>query len=128
MTGTVVALTGATGFVGRHILAGLQRAGVRTRLLVRNPARLPPTRENTEIVEGQLSDSAALSRLAAGAYSVIHCAGSVRGATRAQFDLVNVSGARDCARIARDAGVSRFLLISSLAVGVASAMPRGEFG
>jgi nucleoside-diphosphate-sugar epimerase len=115
MTGASVALTGATGFVGRHILDKLQMAGIRTRLLVRNPVRLPPIGERTEVVEGRLSDPASLGRLVAGTSSVIHCAGAVRGARRAQFDRVNAVGAGECARMARDAGVSRFLLISSLA-------------
>lgn len=115
MNRDLVALTGATGFVGRHILDRLQRHGISTRLLVRHPAKLPPLGDHTEVVEGPLSDATALGRMAAGASLVIHCAGAVRGATRGQFDRVNAVAAGDCARIARDAGVNRFLLISSLA-------------
>ncbi len=115
MTSNLVALTGATGFVGLHILHRLQREGMATRLLVRNPQKLPALPPSTEVVEGSLADRSALARLVTGASSVIHCAGVVRGVTRAQFDRVNADAAGVCAMEARDAGVRRFLLISSLA-------------
>jgi len=114
MTAPLVALTGATGFVGLHILDRLQRAGIRCRLLVRNPRKLPAL-SGAEIVEGSLSDRDALTRLVKGASSVIHCAGAVRGVTQAQFDRVNADAAGTCAMLAQEAGVGRFLLISSLA-------------
>lgn len=115
MTPRLVALTGATGFVGRQILARLEGAGIRSRLLVRDPGKLPPTTELTDIVVGSLDDDDALVRLVAGASSLVHCAGAVRGVTRAQFDRVNAVAAGRCAAVARDAGVEHLLLISSLA-------------
>ena len=67
------------------------------------------------MVRGSLSDRAALGRLVADCDSVIHCAGLTRGVTRAQFDRVNAGGAVACAEAAREAGVGKFLLVSSLA-------------
>ncbi len=115
MIPSLVALTGATGFVGRHILVKLQRAGLRCRLLVRDQKKLPALGDATEVVEGSLGDRDALARLLAGASSMVHCAGAVRGVTQSQFDRVNAVAAGDCAMVAREAGVQRFLLISSLA-------------
>ena len=42
MTGPLVALTGATGFIGRHLLRELPKRGYRVRVLLRRPAELPP--------------------------------------------------------------------------------------
>lgn len=108
----LIALTGGTGFVGGNIRRQLEETGIRHRLLARDPARLEIP---GEVVAGSLGDESALQRLCSGATDLIHCAGSVRGATKSQFDEVNVHGAAACAHAASRAGVRRFVLISSLA-------------
>jgi nucleoside-diphosphate-sugar epimerase len=110
-----VALTGASGFVGRHILARAAAAGYRLRVLARDPDRLPTLPRHTEVVHGGLGQPAALAELVRDAVAVIHCAGAVRGVTRAQFDRVNVAGSAAVAEAAAAAGAGRFLQISSLA-------------
>lgn len=111
----LVALTGGTGFVGRHIIERAARSGFRLRVLAREPSRLPPLPSGADVTTGDIADPVALGHLVAGADAVVHAAGSVRGATRAQFDRVNAAGSRACARAAQAAGVPRFLQISSLA-------------
>jgi len=111
----VVALTGATGFVGGHILRQLVNAGHRVRVLARNPDKLPAELADQDIVVGALDDKSALARLSTGADAFIHCAGSVRGVTKSQFAAVNVDGSAACAHAAVRHRVARFLLISSLA-------------
>ncbi len=65
---------------------------------------------------GNLEDETTLGALVAGTHAVIHCAGAVRGASRADFDRVNADGAHRVAlAAARQAQAPRFLLISSLA-------------
>ena len=61
---TTVLVTGATGRVGRHVVAGLRAAGVTVRALVRTPdlAGLPP---DVELVRGDLYDEDAVRRAAA---------------------------------------------------------------
>lgn len=113
--GPLVALTGGTGFVGRHIIERAARNGFRLRVLARDPSRLPSLPPKTEVTSGDLADPRALGELVAGADAVVHAAGSVRGVTRAQFDRVNAAGSRACVRAAQAAGVPRFLQISSLA-------------
>jgi len=69
-----------------------------------------------EWLPGSLEDVAALDALLTGSHAVIHCAGSVRGASQADFDRVNVDGALRVAQAAtRQIQVPRFLLLSSLA-------------
>jgi 2-alkyl-3-oxoalkanoate reductase len=81
-----VAVTGATGFIGRHVVAALRAAGHPVRVLVRAGRAVPP---GTSAVTGALDDQAALARLLEGAQTAVNCAGAVRGATRADFAAVN---------------------------------------
>jgi nucleoside-diphosphate-sugar epimerase len=110
-----IALTGATGFIGQHIARELSGRNVSLRLLARNPAKVLLPDTAGEVVQGSLADDQALARLVAGTDAVIHCAGSVRGATLEQFSRVNADGAARLAGIAEREGCARFLLLSSLA-------------
>lgn len=116
----MLALTGATGFVGTTLLSHLTAAGWPVRALYRpRKGRAPPNLPRVEWVAGDLEDPRALDALLAGSYAVIHCAGLVRGASRFDFDRVNEDGARRVAQAAvRQVQVPRFLLISSLAARV----------
>ena len=111
----VVALTGATGFIGGRLVRQLHGAGWQVRVLVR-PAADTAYLTDLEVQQltGDLEDQDSLQRLVADTYAVIHCAGAVRGVTPAQFNRINVDGV---ARLARAAASQqpRFLLLSSLA-------------
>ena len=108
-----IALTGATGFIGRRVLALAADAGVPLRALARRPAALA-TSDNLEIIEGDLLDDLALERLTGGAAAVIHCAGAIAGSLAA-LHSVNVEGTRRLAAAARKADTRRFVHVSSLA-------------
>lgn len=112
-----VALTGATGFIGSTLAKHLHRSGWNVRVLVRpgaNEERLGNT--PVERVTGSLENAASLRTLVAGADAIIHCAGAVRGASRADFDRVNVTGVAQLLDALPDQDHSPlFLLISSLA-------------
>jgi nucleoside-diphosphate-sugar epimerase len=111
-----VAVTGGTGFIGARVLRGLTAAGWRVRALYRpRRGRRVPTQPQIEWVAGSLADPAALARLVAGAHAVIHLAGAVRGARRADFDRVNATGTENLVAAAASADCRRFLLLSSLA-------------
>lgn len=109
----IVAVTGATGFVGRHLIGALAReAGVSIRALARRPA---PDIEaaGATVVRGGLEDAGALSALAGDADAVVHCAGVVAAPRAADFHIANVEGT---AAVLRAAGPSaRFVHVSSLA-------------
>jgi nucleoside-diphosphate-sugar epimerase len=108
-----IAVTGATGFAGRHVVDELLKRGHRVTALVRRPghAGLPA---EIRLVGGDLSDAGALAGLVAGADAVIHLAGAITGLRPADYHLVNREGALAVARAARGAGVSRFIHVSSL--------------
>ncbi len=110
-----VAVTGATGFVGGHLLDALLAAGQPVRVLVRNRSKFRHSSDQLEIVEGDLDDLAALETLTAGSGTVIHCAGAIAALNRNGFFRVNAVGAENVARAAANAGVDKFVLVSSLA-------------
>ncbi len=116
-SGRLVALTGATGFIGGALAHGLLASGWRVRALVRNPARARTLSAlGVQLVPGDLSDSDALQRLVADADAVVHCAGSVRGVSQADFDPVNATGVAHLVRAAAaQPRPPRFLALSSLA-------------
>lgn len=109
-----IAITGATGFAGRHAVAELLARGHRLRALVRSPARaaLPGT---VEVVQGDLSDQEALARLVEGADAIVHLAGALTALDRADYFRINEQGTRGLALAAQAARIGRFVHISSLA-------------
>lgn len=109
-----IALTGSTGFVGRHLIKALEDAGYPLRLLVRQGPR-DCGFGTAETIVGGLEDETALRRLVAGARAVIHLAGAIAAPDRATFFAVNVQGTERLAAAARAAGVERFIHVSSLA-------------
>jgi uncharacterized protein YbjT (DUF2867 family) len=109
--GGVIAVTGATGFVGQSLLDEAAKQGAGIRALTR---REQAPREGVEWVLGDLSDHAALATLAAGADAVIHIAGVVNAPDPAGFETGNVSGTLAVVEAALAAQVPRFVHVSSL--------------
>lgn len=109
----VLALTGATGFLGGRIAALASTRGWRVRALQRQTGQTP--KGVSEVIAGNLADSAALQRLVQGADAIIHNAGLVRASSPRAFMAANALGANAVAIAARQAGDAPFLLISSLA-------------
>lgn len=111
MTTGLVAVTGATGFLGRHLVRELAISGWRVRILARRDFIHPLWRDlEVEVVLGDLADDVALERLCRDAELVVHCAGLTKAWTAQDFNAVNVEGAR---RVAERA-TGRMLLVSSL--------------
>ena len=89
----LVAITGATGFVGPHLVAALARRGWKIRLLVRRWSPLPSLAGiEADLVLGEVSDEAALGRLVDGADTIIHAAGLIRARNPSDFMTVNRDG------------------------------------
>ncbi|HUL48457.1 MAG TPA: complex I NDUFA9 subunit family protein [Gemmatimonadales bacterium] len=112
-----VAVTGGTGFVGRHIVQHLVSLGHTVRALVRDPRRLPPPFAATpalEIVPGDLSDVRALAGLVQGMNAVIHLVGIIAEHGRATFEAVHVRGTAAAVEAAQNAGVPRFVHMSAI--------------
>ncbi len=106
-----LALTGATGFVGTHLLDLALGEGHIVRALTRRPQAL---RDGVVWIEGALEDPAALASLVEGTDAIIHVAGVIN-ADAAGFEAGNVTGTAAMLAAATRAGVKRFVHVSSLA-------------
>ncbi len=107
-----IAVTGATGFVGSHVLDVAAARGVPVRALARRPQG---ERAGVAWIAGALDDAAALDRLCAGANAVVHIAGAVNVPDRAAFAAANIAGTQAVTDAAARAKVARFVHVSSLA-------------
>lgn len=114
-----IALTGAGGFVGRHLLARLDPAvHPDLRCLQRDPGRLGSlAAPGWCAVPGTLEDPAALARLLEGVHTVVHLAAVTGKAPPAHYRAVNEAGTRRLVSAARAAGVRRIVALSSVAAG-----------
>ncbi len=113
----VIAITGATGFIGGVLAKRLVSEGLHIRALVRPSSYRKLTVENSiEWIKGELEDINSLRCLVSGADIVVHCAGAVRGTCRRDFDRVNVDGVKKLVQAATGENPKPcFLLMSSLA-------------
>ncbi|NIF22895.1 NAD-dependent epimerase/dehydratase family protein [Candidatus Pantoea multigeneris] len=113
MTKTV-AITGATGFIGKHIVQNLLAHGFHVRALTRTVSKSADSK--VAWISGSLENQQSLQRLVSGADYVVHCAGQVRGRTEATFVDCNVQGSKNLMQAALESGqCQRFLFMSSLA-------------
>jgi dihydroflavonol-4-reductase len=110
-------ITGASGQVGLHLIDALQSRGQRVRAMVL-PTDDGLAGREVEIVRGDVRDPEALRRAFEGAEVVYHLAAivSTKADAGALIFGVNLDGARNAARIAREAGVRRFVHFSSMVV------------
>ena len=110
----MILITGATGFVGPHIVHALRAEGRELRALVRNDADAGRLHAwGCETVVGEMADAAALRRAVDGCDTVVHLVAILTGKP-GDFERVMSQGTRDLVAAARDAGVRRFVLMSAL--------------
>jgi NADH dehydrogenase len=112
----IVAVTGGTGFVGRHVIEQLLRREHTVRVLVREPERHGwlADRAAITVVPGELENQESLRQLVAGADAVVHLVGIIAEIGRQTFDRVHVQGTRLLVSAAREAGVRKFVQMSAL--------------
>jgi nucleoside-diphosphate-sugar epimerase len=109
-----IAVTGASGFIGRHLVAALRAGGHDTVPLVRKAAGLVEER----VVD--LASEGAATAVLAGVEVLVHCAGYAHAQPRTPAEderlhrLVNCELAEATARAALRAGVCRFVFLSSV--------------
>ena len=113
-------ITGATGFLGRTVLAQLQDSPAEIRALVMDGDPLAQAlARNVRVMTGDVCDEAALERFFAGADEhtcVIHCAGIISVATHPgdRIYRVNVDGTRNILKFCSQCGVGKLVYVSSV--------------
>lgn len=117
--GSVVAVTGAAGFVGRHVVKELLARGYRVRAQVRQRDRaraaLPPSPGLT-LVQGEVLDAATADELVRGAAACIHLIGIIRESGGDTFRKSHVDTTRAMLEACRRGGVERYVHMSALGV------------
>jgi nucleoside-diphosphate-sugar epimerase len=110
-----VALTGATGFIGRYLLSELPKRGYRLRVLLRRPSTVPL--DSASAVIGDLARAQNMSQALADVDAVIHSAGiahAMSGVPEDDYRLLNTEATVRLAQAAHRAGVRRFVFLSSI--------------
>jgi nucleoside-diphosphate-sugar epimerase len=122
---TTVAVTGATGFIGRHLTAELVARGVDVRAIIRPGSRSPSPR-GAKVVSAPL-EAPRLNEAFAGVDAVVHLAGVVSAVNADTYSAVNTEGTRAVAAASAAAG-ARLVHISSLAAAgpAPASAPRTE--
>jgi dihydroflavonol-4-reductase len=109
-------VTGATGFVGSHLAEALRRKGDDVTALARSSRKAEPLIAlGASVVAGDLHDVAALQRAVANQDVVYHVAGLVAARNEAEFLRANLGGTENVVAAMEASGVSRLVLVSSLA-------------
>ena len=111
----LLALTGATGFIGQYLLRELPKRGYRLRVLLRQPSSMPMPCASAVI--GDLARPRNMSAALEGVDAVIHSAGFTHGMSGIPEDdyrLLNTEATIGLARAARRAGAKRFVFLSSI--------------
>lgn len=117
-----ILVTGATGFIGRHLVEKLLECGSSVRVVTRDPDRLPSQwRGRLEVVAGSLRDKGIQEAATKGVGLVYHLAGEIRDPS--SMRAINVEAVRDLLEAAALAGVKRVVHVSS--VGVIGAVEPG---
>lgn len=117
--GSMVAVFGGSGFLGRHIVQTLARRGYRVRVAVRRPNDAMFLRPmgvvgQVEPVQANIRDDASVRAAVAGADAVVNLVGVLHESGRQTFAAVQAEGAARVARAAKEEGIAHFLHVSAI--------------
>ena len=122
-----VAVTGATGFIGRNLCRYLHKGGHEVVAFIRSPAPELEA-EGIGVRIGDVTDAASIAPGFQGVEVVIHLAAFFNrpGATPDEYRAVNVEGARNVAAAARSCGARRLIHCSTVGVALGGPAPHSE--
>lgn len=115
MSAPLIALTGATGFIGQHLLNELPKRGYRIRVLLRRPSEVPAGASSAVI--GDIASPHNMAAALRDVDMVIHSAGlahAMSGRPEDDYRTINTEATVRLAQAAQRAGVKRFVFLSSI--------------
>ncbi len=109
-------ITGATGFVGTHIVNALYESGYETVALVRSieKARKKNIDKKAELVKGDILDTTSLKTGMKDCDAVIHLVGIIREVKGATFEKIHYIGTKNVVEATKSADIERYLHMSAL--------------
>lgn len=119
-----VAVTGASGFVGRYVVKALLERGARVRALVRSRSKADEAlgrHDRLELIVGDILDRSRCEEVTAGAEACVHLVGIIREQGGQRFEQMHVEATRTIVRACERGGVGRYVHMSAL-----SASPLGK--
>lgn len=111
-----IAIVGATGFVGSHLVPHLVAAGHRVIAISRDGRRLPEWSDAVDPRGADVSTGIGLDEALAGADAIVHLAAIPRETSGRRFEEVNVRGTQRVVAAAERAGIRRLVHLSVLGV------------
>ncbi len=126
IAGGLACVFGGTGFIGRHVVRRLAKAGARVRVVARDPEAgmfLKPMGDPGQIVlcRGDVLEARSVAEAVAGADMVVNLVGILYESGRYTFAAVHAEGARLVAEAAKAAAAKRFVQVS--AIGASNRSP-----
>ena len=110
----MILVTGAAGFVGRHVVKALREAGHPVRALLHTGRGEVIAPYGVEVCYGDVRDTASLRQAMERVDTVVHLVSIIREKGSATFQRINHQGTANVVSAAREAGVRRFLHMSVL--------------
>lgn len=115
LKGKKVLVTGASGFIGKHLCMRLLKEGCYVRAMIRKPSNTCFASNNIEVVQGNMKDPASLKRALRECHVVFHLAAILADSNEGyqEFYNVNVKGTRMIAEEALSLSIERFIYMST---------------
>lgn len=111
----MILVTGATGFVGSHLVKRMRQEGLKVRAVTRTPAKAQSLADlGVEVVPGEIADPASLEAAAQGCDRVIHLVGIIQEGRGFTFRSVHVEGTQNVLDAAKKAGIGHFVYQSAV--------------
>lgn len=115
----IITVFGGSGFVGRHVVRALAKAGYRVRVATRRPhlaqdLRVMGVVGQVQLVQANIRVPSSVERALEGTQGVVNLVGVLNENGRQSFARLHAQGAKTIAELAAQAGISRMIQVSAI--------------